>query len=131
MNPSVDSGDASQAGVELTLIVHEHRQHESEPAYQWLLKLAERLGLQGGTATRTLAGFGRYGVIYAEDALEVEGDVPIEVRFICSADDADRVLAEIGHTDLTLFYSMSPARFGLVGGTGAGLGEFLDAVVEE
>ncbi|HET9817615.1 MAG TPA: DUF190 domain-containing protein, partial [Rhodanobacteraceae bacterium] len=44
-------------GVYLRFFVHENRRHHGVLLYDWLLSEARKLGLAGGTAFRSIAGY--------------------------------------------------------------------------
>ncbi|MGF1644844.1 MAG: DUF190 domain-containing protein [Thiotrichales bacterium] len=102
-------------GCFLKFYVAENRRHHHMLAYAWLLKEAEQFGLHGGSAFRALAGFGRHGRLHEERFVELAGDLPIEVGFVLTREEADRFLAHIAAQGLNLFYLRVPADFGFTG----------------
>ncbi len=95
---------APTAGVYLRFFVHENRRHrDGELLHEWLLSEAKNLGLPGGTAFRSGAGFGRLRV--TQETVRVDFVVPREA--------ADRMLERVrAEEDIQMFYAMSPAEFG-------------------
>ena len=49
----------------LRFYVHENRKHRHRLLYEWLLEEARKLGVPGGSAFRSIAGYGRHGVLHA------------------------------------------------------------------
>jgi len=105
----------SQDAVFLRFIVHENRRFRGKPLYDWLLLEAKKLGIPGGSAFRGIAGYGRHGVLYEEHFFELAADLPVEVRFVCSAELAYRLLDRVEAAELSLFYALSPTRYGIAG----------------
>jgi uncharacterized protein len=103
-------------GCFLKFYVAERRRHRHRLAYEWLLEEAKALGLRGGSAFRALAGFGRHGQLHEEQFFELAGDLPVEVGFAVSQDEADRFLAHIAEQGLNLFYLRVPVEFGFTDG---------------
>jgi len=103
-------------GVSLQFFVHESRRVHGVPIYRWLLETAESLGLHGGTAFKSIASFGRHGVLHEEHFFELAGDVPIMVTFLVGDEEAEKLLARIRTEGLPLFYVRQPAEFGVVNG---------------
>lgn len=103
-------------GCFLKFYVAENRRHHHKLAYEWLLEEAKRFGLHGGSAFRALAGFGRHGRLHEEHFIELAGDLPVEVGFVVSEDEADRFLAHVTGQGLSLFYTRVPVDFGFTGG---------------
>lgn len=103
-------------GVFLRFIAHENRSFQGKLVYDWLLLEARKLGIPGGCAFRGIAGYGRHGVLHEEHFFELAADLPVEVRFVCSQTDADRLLDAVAKAELSLFYVLSPARYGVIGG---------------
>lgn len=99
-------------GFLLRFYVHENHEREGTLLWQWLLRHADRLGLRGGSAFRSVAGFGDNHVVHEEQFFGVVSSVTIAVEFLVVADERDRLLQSIAATDIELFYSCSPARFG-------------------
>lgn len=102
-------------GVFLRFIVHEKRSYKSMTVYDWLLTTAKKQGLPGGCAFHGIAGFGRHGVLHEQHFFELAGDLPVEVRFVCSEPQAYRLLDAVEDAELALFYVISPARYGIAG----------------
>ena len=99
-------------GCFLKFYVAENRRHRHLLAYEWLLEEAKRLGLHGGSAFRAIAGFGRHGRLHEEHFFELAGDLPVEVGFVVTHDEADRFLAHLATQGLSLFYLRVPVDFG-------------------
>lgn len=103
-------------GCFLKFYVAENRRHRHRLAYEWLLEEAIKLGLHGGSAFRALAGFGRHGRLHEERFIELAGDLPVEVSFVVTQDEADRFLAHVATQGLNLFYLRVPVDFGFTDG---------------
>ncbi len=99
-------------GCFLKFYVAENRRHHHLLAYEWLLEEAQRLGLQGGSAFRALAGFGRQGRLHEEHFFELAGDLPVEVSFVTTQEEADRFLGRLKGEGLNLFYLRVPVDYG-------------------
>ena len=103
-------------GVYLKFYVQESRRHHGVLAYEWLLEQARQLGLAGGSAFPAIAGYGRPGRLHEEHFFELAGDLPVEVGFALSEDDAKRLLDHLAHEKLSMFYIKVPLEMGMVGG---------------
>lgn len=101
-------------GIYLTFFVQEDRTHHGILVYEWLLKEARRLGLKGGTAFKAVAGFGRHGLIHADHFIELAGDLPVEVTFMATEEEAERLIAFIEAEGQTMFYIRVPAECGFI-----------------
>lgn len=100
-------------GTYLIFFVQEDRTHHGILEYEWLLKHARKLGLSGGTAFKAIAGFGRHGLIHADHFIELAGDLPVEVTFMASEEEADRLLASLRAEGLSAFFVRLPAECGV------------------
>lgn len=100
-------------GCFLKFYVAENRRHKHKLAYEWLLEEAKTLGLQGGSAFRALAGYGRHGRLHEEHFFELAGDLPVEVGFVVTSEEADRFIAHLQTQGLNLFYLRVPVEYGL------------------
>jgi len=102
-------------GVCLKFFVMETQKHAGRLLYEWLLEHAKQLGAPGGSVFRATEGYGRHGRLHKETFFELAGDLPLEVEFVLSREQADSLLAHIGQENLTLFYVRMPAEYGVTG----------------
>ena len=102
-------------GVYLKFYVQEKRRHHGILAYEWLLEQAQKLGIHGGSAFRAIAGYGRHGRLHEEHFFELAGDLPVEVGFALTEEEAQRLLAHLAGEKLRLFYVKLPLEMGMVG----------------
>ena len=103
-------------GTYLKFYVHENRQHHHHLIHDWLLEQAKKMGIHGGTAFKAIAGFGRHGVLHEDHFFELAGDLAVEVVFVVSDEEAERLLALVRIEKLTLFYVRMPVEYGVVNG---------------
>jgi PII-like signaling protein len=101
--------------VQIRFFVLESQKVHERLAYDWLLQQAQQLGLHGGSAFRAIAGYGRHGVRHEAHFFELAGQLPLEVVFIASHDDAQRLVACVEAQGLSLFYTLQPAECGMTG----------------
>ena len=104
-----------QECVCLKFFVVENQRHEGQPVYQWLLRQASSLGLPGGSAFRAVAGFGRHRVLHEAHFYELAGELPMEVVFVASRDEASRLVAQVAGAGLSLFHYMILTESGITG----------------
>jgi PII-like signaling protein len=102
-------------GTYLKFYVHENRNHNHMLVYEWLLEQAKKLGIQGGSAFKAIAGFGRHGMLHEDHFFELAGDLPVEVVFIVSEEEAEQLLFLLRKEKLTLFYVKMPVEYGVLG----------------
>jgi len=103
-------------GTYLKFYVQEKRRLHGILAYEWILECAKRIGIHGGSAFRAIAGYGRHGLMHEDHFFELAGDVPVEVGFAVTNEEADRLLAAIRAEGVSVFYVRQPASFGVVNG---------------
>lgn len=101
-------------GIFLKFYVSEYREHKGVLLYEWLLERAKKSGLNGGTAMRAVAGFGRHGVLHEETFLELSADLPVEVSFVVSKEEARRFLEMLQAENVDLFYVKFPVEHGFL-----------------
>lgn len=96
----------------LQVFVSESSRHHGKLTYEWLLDTAQALGISGGSAFGTLAGFGRHG---RHDAgfFELAGDLPVVVEFFVETATADQLLKAVSDAGLKLVYAKLPAELGV------------------
>jgi len=99
----------------LRLYMHESRRFRGMLLYEWLLEQVRKLGVQGGSAFRAVAGFGRHGVMLEQNFFELAGELPVVTEFIVSDADAERILALVRKENIDLLYVCWPADYSTTG----------------
>ncbi|OIR02276.1 hypothetical protein GALL_156480 [mine drainage metagenome] len=99
--------------VVLRFYVSEIQHHHNELMHEWLLRLAQRLEIPGGSAFRAIAGYGKHGRMHEETFFELAGNLAVAVEFILEAKDADRLMAAVVAEKLQLHY----VRYAVESGT--------------
>ncbi|WP_166207229.1 DUF190 domain-containing protein [Cognatiluteimonas telluris] len=102
--------------VYLQFFVIESQRHDGQPLYQWLLREASALGLPGGSAFRAIAGFGRHHVLHEAHFYELAGELPMEVAFVASRGETDRLIAHVAQAGLSLRHYRMAVEAGTTGG---------------
>jgi len=105
-------------GVFLRLYVHEQQKHKHRLLYEWLLNEAKKLGIHGATAFRAVAGFGHHGQLHFQHFYELAGDLPMQIDFVVTDDEADRFLELVKSEGLRVFYLRLAADFGVINPNG-------------
>lgn len=103
-------------GTYLRFYVHELRKRHGKLLYDWLLEKAKGMGIHGGSAFRAIAGYGRHGVLHEQRFFELVADLTVEVEFIVSDEEAERLLEMIRQEGIHLVYAKVPAEFGVIEG---------------
>jgi PII-like signaling protein len=103
-------------GTLLRFYVHENRLHRHVALHEWLLEQAKKQGIQGGSAFRAVAGFGRHGILHEEHFFELAASMTIVVEFLVSADQAEQLLALIRDEGIGIVYARIAAEFGTIEG---------------
>jgi PII-like signaling protein len=101
-------------GSFLRFYVHEKHRHRGILVWEWLLEQANKLGIRGGSAFRAMAGFGRHHVLHEDHFFELAGSLTVEVEFIVTEEEAQRLLDLIQREKIRVFYAHIPARFGVI-----------------
>lgn len=103
-------------GVLLAFFVREKDRVQGTPAFEWLLETGRSLGLPGGSAFRAVAGFGRHRRLHEDRFFELAGDMAIQVEFVLSREEADRLLAKVGEAGAVFAFMEVPCRHGVTVG---------------
>jgi|ACXJ01.1.fsa_nt_gi PII-like signaling protein len=101
-------------GAFLRFYVREDHRHHGQLAWEWLLEHGSSLGLQGGCAVKSMAGFGHRHVFHDAGFSELTGTRIIEVQFVTAQAGARKLLDLLHREKLRLFYAYIPASFGVV-----------------
>ncbi len=100
-------------GIHLRLYTYENRRHDGLLVYEWLLREAKRLGIDGGSAFRAISGFGRHGERHDQSFFELAGEQPVLVEFLTGRERAQALLDRLRAEGPALFYAMLPAEYGV------------------
>ena len=101
-------------GSFLRFYVHEDQRCHHVLAWEWLLEQANKLGIRGGSAFKAMAGFGRHHHVHEAKFFELAGDLAVEVEFIVTQEEADKLLECLRREKLRVFYARVPAHFGVI-----------------
>ena len=101
-------------GSFLRFYVHENQRHAHRLVWEWLLEQANALGVRGGSAFRAMGGFGRHHVVHESKFFELAGTLTVEVEFIVTDEEAQKLLTLLHDQGVRLFYACVPALFGVI-----------------
>lgn len=94
--------------------IHEDQRHHGRLVWEWLLEEGNKLGIRGGSAFKAMAGFGRHHVLREARFFELAGTLTVEVQFIVTAEEAQKLLDLLHREKVRAFYACTPASFGVV-----------------
>lgn len=103
-------------GTYLRFYMHENRKHHHILLYEWLLETAKKAGIHGGSAFRAMAGYGRHGVLHEQHFFELAGDLTVEVEFLLTNEQAERLLDLLRREQIRIFYAQTQAQFDMLPG---------------
>ena len=110
-NTPVGTGDMD--GQSLCFYVRESDRHGRTRLYRWLLVHALSQGLPGGTATRTVGGFGRHRFFHDARMVDLSVNLAIRVEFLLSNTQADQLLEYVRTAHPGIIFQLTLARFGV------------------
>jgi len=96
-------------GTILRFYVHENRTHRHIALFEWLLEQAKKLDIHGGSAFRSIAGFGRHGILHEEHFFELSADMTIVIEFVVSDQEAEKLLALLRSERVSIFEAQDGA----------------------
>jgi PII-like signaling protein len=101
-------------GLFLRLYMHENRRQRHALRYEWLLEETKKLGIHGGTAFRAVAGFGHHGTLHFQHFFELAGDLTMQLDFLVSEEEAQRLLDGVRKERIRVFSMRVPVEFGVL-----------------
>lgn len=101
-------------GVFLKIYVLQFQKQEGILLYEWLLEKAKKLGYAGGSAFLSLAGFGHHRILHEEHFYELGSNLPVEVGFVLTEQQAEEFLEIINTKKIELFYVKIPAEYEVI-----------------
>jgi PII-like signaling protein len=107
-------GEASMQGSFLRFYVNAAQEHHGVLLWEWLLDTGNKLGIRGGSAFRSIGGFGRRHTVHEDRFFELAGSSGIEVEFVVTRDEEQRLFDLVRHEKIRIFYTRIPAHFGVI-----------------
>ena len=101
-------------GYQITFFTQQNRRHHGKPLGDWLVHLAQEMGLRGATLIAGSEGFGHHGRIHSAHFFELT-DQPLEVLMAATEAEAERLFARLRAEGVSLFYVKMPVEFGTLG----------------
>ncbi|MGY3257189.1 DUF190 domain-containing protein [Pseudomonas chlororaphis] len=101
-------------GFLVIFFTQQNRRYHGKMLGDWLVDLANELGLRGATMSTAIEGFGHTGRLHSAHFFEL-ADQPIEVRLALSEEESARLFERLEDEDIALFYIKTPIEFGSLG----------------
>ncbi|EJL00167.1 DUF190 domain-containing protein [Pseudomonas chlororaphis] len=101
-------------GFLVIFFTQQNRRYHGKMLGDWLVDLANELGLRGATMSTAIEGFGHTGRLHSAHFFEL-ADQPIEVRLALSEEESARLFERLEDEDIVLFYIKTPIEFGTLG----------------
>lgn len=101
-------------GYQITFFTQQDHRHKGKPVGDWLVHLAQELGLRGATLMAAGEGFGQRGRIHSAHFFEL-ADQPQEVVMALSEEETSRLFERLTAEGVHLFYIKTAVEFGTLG----------------
>ncbi|SPE24076.1 conserved hypothetical protein [Burkholderiales bacterium] len=101
-------------GYQVTFYTQQDRRHHGKPLGDWLVRLAEEMGLRGATVIPASEGIGHHHRVHSAHFFEL-ADQPISVVLAVTQEEAERLFARLQAERLELFYVKTVVEFGVTG----------------
>lgn len=101
-------------GYQITFFTVQDHRHKGKPVGDWLIHLAEEMGLRGATLIAGSEGFGHHHRIHSAHFFEL-ADQPVEVMMVANEEESERLFVRLKAEGVHLFYVKSPVEFGMLG----------------
>jgi PII-like signaling protein len=101
-------------GYQITFFTQQDHRHKGKPLADWLVHLAQEMGLRGATLIAGGEGFGHHGRIHSSRFFEL-ADQPQEVVMAATGEEADRLFERLKAEGVHLFFVKTPVEFGVLG----------------
>lgn len=88
----------------LSFYISEKQHHSDMPLYEWLLEEARNTGIHGGSAFRSIAGFGRHGRMHEDTFFELAGELAVKVEFVLDDELADQLIEKVRQLNMEVYY---------------------------
>jgi uncharacterized protein len=101
-------------GYQVTFFTQQDRHHQGKPLTDWLVHLADELGLQGVTVIPASEGIGAHHRIHSAHFFDL-ADQPMSVVMAITSEQADRLFERLRVEKVQLFYVKTAVEFGVLG----------------
>jgi PII-like signaling protein len=101
-------------GFQISFFTVQGHRHKGKPVGDWLVHLAQELGLTGATLIPGGEGFGHHRRMHSVRFIELT-DQPQEVVMVVTTEETDRLFERLKSERVHLFYAKTPAEFGVLG----------------
>jgi uncharacterized protein len=101
-------------GYQITFFTHQDRRHHGKPLGDWLVHLAQEMGLSGATLLTGGEGFGHHRKIHSAHFFEL-ADQPVEVMMAVTVEQSERLFERLAKEGVHLFYVKTAVEFGILG----------------
>ncbi|MCI5052641.1 MAG: DUF190 domain-containing protein [Simkaniaceae bacterium] len=101
-------------GMQLKLIFDESAKHQLIPLHEWLLKEAHSMEIEGASAIKGIAGFGRSGQLHEKSLFELGAKLPVEVTLLTTEEKAQKFLTRLKEEKLPLVYSIHACEWDVI-----------------
>lgn len=98
-------------GYQITFFTQHNHYHRGKTIGDWLIHLAQEMGLRGATMVPGGEGFGHHRRIHSAHFFEL-ADQPVEVMMAVSSEEADRLFERLRNEGVHLFYVKTAVEFG-------------------
>ena len=104
-------------GFQLTFFSYQDKRHKGRQVADWLVHVAQELGLRGATLVGAGEGFGHHKRLHSVHFVDL-ADQPLEVIMVLTLEECDRLFARLAAEGLRVFYVKTPVEFGTLGEDG-------------
>ena len=101
-------------GYQITFFTQQDKRHHGKPLADWLVHVAQEMGLRGATLVAASEGFGHHGRMHAAHFFEL-ADQPLEVTMALTDEETERLFARLRAENVHVFYVKTAVEFGTLG----------------
>ncbi|CAK0781247.1 DUF190 domain-containing protein [Gammaproteobacteria bacterium] len=101
-------------GYQITFFTEQNKRHHGKPLADWLVHLAQEMGLHGATMIPAAEGFGQHRRLHSTHFFELT-DQPVEVVMAISEEETQRLFERLRAEGVRLFYVKTLVEFGMLG----------------
>jgi uncharacterized protein len=101
-------------GYQVTFFTQQDHRHRGKPVGEWLVHLAQEMGLRGATLVAAGEGFGHDRRMHSAHFFEL-ADQPMEVVMALSEEETGRLFTRLEAERIHVFYVKAPVEFGTLG----------------
>lgn len=103
-------------GKQITFYTQQDRVINDTPVGDYLLSLAQDIGISGATVFTAVSGYGHLGQMHHVNLFDYS-DQPVMITMIATEDQSTQLFNQLAHLDTSIFFTQHSVEYGFTAGS--------------